>query len=74
VRSTLLIAGAALTALMMSSCCCNSALVTRKDLYNPQVVNGPYTRMLHHGIPTVTRTTVITTSTSSEGKVVVPPQ
>lgn len=59
---------------MLSSCCCESALVTRKDLYTPQVVNGPYTRMLHNGIPTVTRTTVVTTTTSGEGKAVVAPQ
>lgn len=75
-RSTLLFAGAALAVVTMSSC---TTLENRRDLYFPQTVNGPYTRMLDNGIPHVTRTIVQTTTTtssrvSSDGKAVVAPQ
>lgn len=32
----------------MTAC---TTLENRRDMYYPQVVNGPYTRMLHEGIP-----------------------
>jgi len=52
--------------------CVKTTLENRRDLYSPQVVNGPYTRMINDGIPTVKRKTVITrttttTTTSSSG-------
>ncbi|CAN5427509.1 hypothetical protein BH09VER1_BH09VER1_30210 [soil metagenome] len=58
------------------SSCAYTTLENRRDLYNPQVVNGPYTRMVHNGIPRVTRTTTVETTTVSGGggKAVVPPQ
>lgn len=59
----LLCCGAAAT---LTAC---TTLENRRDLYSPQEVNGPYTRMLKHGVPksettTVTTTTVTTTTTS----------
>jgi hypothetical protein len=38
----------ALAVLAMTAC---TTLENRRDMYYPQVVNGPYTRMLHEGIP-----------------------
>ena len=38
----------ALAALLLASC---TTLENRRDMYNPQKVNGPYTRMLNDGIP-----------------------
>jgi len=46
VKVFLLSAGA--VALFLTSC---TTLENRRDLYSPQPVNGPYTRMLHNGIP-----------------------
>jgi len=34
--------------LVLTSC---TTLENRRDMYNPQEVNGPYTRMLKNGIP-----------------------
>jgi hypothetical protein len=38
----------ALAVLAMTAC---TTLENRRDMYYPQKVNGPYTRMLHDGIP-----------------------
>lgn len=76
VKSALYLAGAA-GAIFLSSCCCKSTtLENRRDLYSPQVVNGPYTRMLHNGIPKVKQTVVTTETTTVTGdfKNVVPAQ
>ncbi len=40
-------------------------------MYNPQKVNGPYTRMLRDGIPKYRTIWVPVSSTSSDGKSVV---
>jgi len=56
--------------------CCLAALTScttlenRRDLYSPQKVNGPYTRMLKDGIPSAvetTETTTVTTTTTTSG-------
>ncbi len=67
VKSALYLAGA-VGAIFLTSCV-KTTLENRRDLYSPQVVNGPYTRMLNDGIPKVTRTTVIreTTTTTVSG-------
>jgi len=58
-------------ALSLSAC---TTLENRRDLYFPQEVNGPYTRMLKHGVPKTTKKTVTvtttTTTTRSDGKTV----
>ena len=38
----------ALAALLLASC---TTLENRRDMYNPQEVKGPYTRMVKDGIP-----------------------
>lgn len=49
-----------LAAVALTAC---TTLENRRDMYSPQVVRGPYTRMLHDGIPHTT--TVVTTQASS---------
>jgi hypothetical protein len=62
----------ALAALSLASC---TTLENRRDMYNPQTVNGPYTRMLRDGIPKYHRVLVPVqggaSSSSSDGKSVV---
>jgi len=47
----------AITVFGLTSCCCpvryckEDKLETRKDLWGPTKVEGPYTRMLKRGIP-----------------------
>ena len=55
--------------MLLASC---TTLENRRDMYNPQTVNGPYTRMLKDGIPKF-RTVVVPVSGghSSDGKSVV---
>ncbi len=48
-KSALYLLGAA-GALIITSCT-QTTLENRRDLYFPQTVNGPYTRMLHSGVP-----------------------
>ncbi|MDX2080642.1 MAG: hypothetical protein SFU53_07645 [Terrimicrobiaceae bacterium] len=61
----------ALGAVSLTSC---TTLENRRDLYNPQKVYGPYTRMLKDGIPDpepvggTTTVTTTTTTTQSSGK------
>ena len=52
-------------ALILTSCV-RTTLENRRDLYSPQVVNGPYTRMLKDGSyrTVATKTTTVTTVTS----------
>lgn len=59
------------SAFLLSSCCtknswpCKSVtLENRRDMYFPQKVNGPYSRMLCTGIPKVKEETVVVTSTT----------
>ena len=55
--------------MLLASC---TTLENRRDMYNPQVVNGPYTRMLKDGIPKYRTITVQTHGgSSSDGKSVV---
>lgn len=62
---------------VLMTSCTQTTLENRRDLYFPQKVNGPYTRMADDGIPekeevevTVVETTqtIQTTQTSSFGK------
>ena len=48
VKFTLLLL--ATSAVLLTSC---TTLENRRDMYSPQTVNGPYTRMLRDGIPKV---------------------
>lgn len=68
-KSALLLAVAAGTLSLTS--CAQTTLENRRDMYFPQTVNGPYTRMLHNGIPSVQSTTTATEVTTSGGKAVV---
>ena len=49
--------------LVLSLTACTT-LENRRDLYFPQKVNGPYTRMLEHGVPKA-KTETVTTTTST---------
>ena len=54
---------------MLASC---TTLENRRDMYNPQVVNGPYTRMMKDGIPKYRHVLVSGSGgSSSDGKSVV---
>jgi len=52
----------AAAAVFLSSC---TTLENRRDLYSPQYVWGPYSKMLHNGIPKTTTTTSTTTTTAT---------
>jgi len=55
--------------LSLASC---TTLENRRDMYNPQVVNGPYTRMMKDGIPKYRHVLVpAPNGSSSDGKSVV---
>lgn len=56
------------SALMFSSC---TTLENRRDMYFPQKVNGPYTRMLKDGIPKPQPVGGIAPAGMSDGKSVV---
>jgi len=59
----------ALAVLSLASC---TTLENRRDMYNPQVVNGPYTRMMKDGIPKYRHVLVpAPNGSSSDGKSVV---
>ncbi|MEI8312826.1 MAG: hypothetical protein WCH98_18915 [Verrucomicrobiota bacterium] len=59
----------ALAALVLSSC---TTLENRRDMYNPQRVNGPYTRMVNDGYPKYRHVLVpVPGGSSSDGKSVV---
>jgi len=51
-----------------------TTIENRRDLYFPQRVWGPYTKMYWNGIPSTTSTQVIIKRSSSDGKSVVKPQ
>ena len=59
-----------LAALLLASC---TTLENRRDMYNPQVVKGPYTRMMKDGIPKYRHVLVPVSGgvSSSDGKSVV---
>lgn len=71
-KLSLLLACVAGTALL-TSCAARVTLENRRDLYSPQTVWGPYTRMLHDGsyklvrTRTTTTTTTVTTTTGAQG-------
>lgn len=46
----------------------------RRDLYFPQCVWGPYTKMLHKGIPKQKPQTIILPTGTGSGKNVIKPQ
>jgi hypothetical protein len=46
----------------------------RRDLYFPQVVEGPYTRILHHGLPSPTPQHGTIHTKGSSGKEIIKPQ
>lgn len=61
------------TSVLLSSCCTKNGLLcktvtleNRRDMYFPQKVEGPYTRMLCEGIPSVERETTVTTTATTE--------
>jgi hypothetical protein len=60
-----------LLSLAFTSC---TTIENRKDLYSPQTVWGPYTRMLHHGIPKPTPAPAESINGGSDGKSVINPQ
>lgn len=49
-----------------------TTLENRRDLYFPQTVEGPYTRMMSDGIPTpeITRTVVVVSEVAVTDRVV----
>jgi hypothetical protein len=51
-----------------------TTIENRRDLYFPQCVWGPYTKMLHHGIPAPKSVQGTWKGTPSDGKSVVKPQ
>ncbi len=59
---------AAAAAVLLTSC---TTLENRRDLYFPQQVNGPYTRMLKDGLPKTKVKETIVTTPASDGKSVV---
>jgi hypothetical protein len=61
VKATLLVIIGTVAAVLLTSC---TTLENRADLYSPQnyYANGPYTRMLHGGIPKVKTVFVQTTA------------
>jgi hypothetical protein len=56
------------TVLLLSSC---TTLQNRRDMYHPQKVNGPYTRMLKDGIPKTVPLGGQISGSASDGKSVV---
>jgi hypothetical protein len=77
VKPAFLLATAAAASLLLSSCCVKNGipcktvtLENRRDMYFPQKVEGPYTRMLCKGIPKVKKEKEIKVTSSKE---VVPP-
>lgn len=58
----------ALAVLLLTSC---TTLENRRDMYFPQKVNGPYTRMLKNGIPKPQPVGGVAPSGISDGKSVV---
>jgi len=64
-------AAAILGTLALISC---TTVQNRRDLYFPQIVNGPYTRLLHHGLPSPTPSGASAKIPSSSGKEVVKPR
>jgi hypothetical protein len=60
-----------LVTILTSGC---TTLRNRRDLYFPQKVQGPYTRMTEHGIPRPTPVQGQVMQTTSDGKRVIKPQ
>lgn len=66
-KSTLLLLIA--PAVLLTSC---TTLENRRDMYSPQTVNGPYTRMLKDGIPKVQSVSgSVQVTSTSDGKSVI---
>ena len=64
---------AVLLAVLLSTTGCTT-LANRRDLYFPQTVNGPYTRMKAHGIPKPSPVSgTVAAQTAGDGKSVVKP-
>ncbi|MEO6054742.1 MAG: hypothetical protein ABIP97_12080 [Chthoniobacterales bacterium] len=59
--------------LLTAGLCSCTTLSNRRDMYSPQVVRGPYTRMLETGSYKKHTRTVITTTTTttSDGKTII---
>jgi hypothetical protein len=72
VKPAFLLATAAASVLLSSCCvkngipCKTVTLENRRDMYFPQKVNGPYTRMLCTGIPKVEREETITVTSTTQ--------
>lgn len=65
---TLIICGG--IALSLSACTSMTTLENRRDLYTPQQVNGPYTRLLKDGLPKAPKKTVTTETVTTDYKAV----
>ncbi len=62
-KSALYLFGAVGALILTVSC---TTLENRRDMYSPQTVNGPYTRMVRDGLPTpAPKTATVTTETTS---------
>lgn len=59
--------------LMLSLGGCTT-LENRRDLYFPQCVRGPYTKMLHKGIPKPKPETILLPKSTGSGKEVIKPR
>lgn len=51
-----------------------TTLENRRDLYFPQCVWGPYTKMIHKGIPKPKAETIVLPKSSRSGKEVIKPR
>lgn len=63
-----------LSLILLAGC---TTIENRRDLYFPQKVEGPYTRMLQHGLSSPSPTPVVFpkgTGSSDNGKNVIKPQ
>lgn len=64
-----------LIAILLTGLCSCTTLSNRRDMYSPQPVMGPYTRMLKNGIPRQkTQIVTVTSSNDGAGKAYVPPR
>ena len=65
------LAATLLLTLSLAGC---TTLENRRDIYFPQCVWGPYTKMLHKGVPKPKPETVVLPKVTGSGKDVIKPQ
>jgi len=61
----------AVLALAVAALAACTTLENRRDMYFPQKVNGPYTRMLKDGIPQTQPVGGVATAGGSDGKTII---